>query len=123
MVRRAQVYGERWAVRSRRIQRESPHGPRKGWALRCVIVKSGDDCRQVRRSVLSPRASSGRLAPGATALTSSSPSHAAGLVLPPRAHEQEVLALQLIRTFGEIFAEASLPLWVRPYEILVTSNK
>lgn len=42
------VYGERWAAKVRRIQRESPHGMRKGWALRCVIVKSGDDCRQVR---------------------------------------------------------------------------
>lgn len=42
------VYGERWAAKVKRIQRESPHGRRAGWALRCVIVKSGDDCRQVR---------------------------------------------------------------------------
>ncbi len=41
------VYGERWAARVKRIQKESPHGRRAGWALRCVIVKSGDDCRQV----------------------------------------------------------------------------
>ena len=40
------VYGERWATRVKRIQRESPQGRREGWALRCVIVKSGDDCRQ-----------------------------------------------------------------------------
>lgn len=42
------VYGERWAARVRRLQRESPHARQQGWALRCVIVKSGDDCRQVR---------------------------------------------------------------------------
>jgi phosphatidylinositol 4-kinase len=47
------VYGERWAARTRRLQRESPHARRQGWALRCVIVKSGDDCRQVRPA--SPR--------------------------------------------------------------------
>ncbi|GIL89846.1 hypothetical protein Vretimale_19274 [Volvox reticuliferus] len=75
------VYGERWAAKVKRIQRESPHGRRQGWALRCVIVKSGDDCRQ------------------------------------------ELLALQLVRLFGDIFAEAGLPLWVRYYEVLVTSNK
>ncbi|GLC48923.1 hypothetical protein PLESTB_000163400 [Pleodorina starrii] len=75
------VYGERWVGKVKRIQRESPHGRRKGWALRCVIVKSGDDCRQ------------------------------------------ELLALQLVRTFGDIFLEAGLPLWVRYYEVLVTSNK
>ncbi|KXZ46991.1 hypothetical protein GPECTOR_39g485 [Gonium pectorale] len=75
------VYGERWAAKVKRIQRESPHGRRAGWALRCVIVKSGDDCRQ------------------------------------------ELLALQLIRNFGDIFREAGLPLWVRHYEVLVTSNK
>ncbi|GLI62236.1 hypothetical protein VaNZ11_004831 [Volvox africanus] len=75
------VYGERWAAKVKRIQHESPHGRRQGWALRCVIVKSGDDCRQ------------------------------------------ELLALQLVRLFGDIFAEAGLPLWVRYYEVLVTSNK
>eukprot|EP00198_Chlamydomonas_reinhardtii_P002058 XP_001691394.1 smilar to phosphatidylinositol 3- or 4-kinase [Chlamydomonas reinhardtii] len=75
------VYGERWAAKVKRIQRESPHGRRAGWALRCVIVKSGDDCRQ------------------------------------------ELLALQLIKVFGDIFREAGLPLWVRPYEVLVTSNR
>ncbi|KAG2497053.1 hypothetical protein HYH03_005051 [Edaphochlamys debaryana] len=77
----AAVYGERWAAKVKRIQRESPHGRRQGWALRCVIVKSGDDCRQ------------------------------------------ELLALQLVRTFGEVFRDAGLPLWVRHYEVLVTSNR
>lgn len=42
------VYGERWVQRVKRVQRESPQGRRPGWALRCVIVKNGDDCRQVR---------------------------------------------------------------------------
>jgi hypothetical protein len=41
------VYGERWSHKVKRLQRESPHGKRPGWALRCVIVKNGDDCRQV----------------------------------------------------------------------------
>eukprot|EP00798_Chlamydomonas_sp_ICE-L_P018982 gene18982-25561_t len=74
------VFGERWAHKVKRIQRESPMGQRKGWALRCVIVKNGDDCRQ------------------------------------------EHLALQLIRTFQDIFRESGLPLWVRYYDVLITSN-
>lgn len=36
----------RFQDRSARVQARSPHGRRKGWALRPVIVKSGDDCRQ-----------------------------------------------------------------------------
>ena len=74
------VYGERWTDRKERIRKRSPHGSRPGWDLACVIVKSGDDCRQ------------------------------------------ELLSMQLIRTFHTIFAEAGLPLWLRPYEVLVTSN-
>jgi hypothetical protein len=35
---------------------------------------------------------------------------------------QELLAMQLISTFHDIFAEARLPLWLRPYEVLVTSS-
>lgn len=35
---------------------------------------------------------------------------------------QELLALQLIRGFGDIWAAAGLPLWVRHFEVLVTSN-
>lgn len=31
--------------------------------------------------------------------------------------------MQLIRTFQGIFKLAELPLYVRPYEVLVTSNK
>lgn len=69
------VYGERWAERVKRVQRESPHGGLPGWHLRCVIVKSGDDCRQ------------------------------------------ELLAVQLIRTFESIFRDSGLPLWVRFYEV------
>jgi len=30
---------------------------------------------------------------------------------------QELLAMQLIRALHEIFAEAQLPLWLRPYEV------
>lgn len=75
-----EVYGEKWEDRKERIRRKSPHGNRPGWDLRCVIVKSGDDCRQ------------------------------------------ELLSMQLIRTFHSIFLEAGLPLWLRPYEVLVTSN-
>jgi phosphatidylinositol 4-kinase len=36
---------------------------------------------------------------------------------------QELLAIQLIRTFADIFNEAGLPLFVRHYNVLVTSNK
>lgn len=35
---------------------------------------------------------------------------------------QELLSMQLIRTFQSIFQEAGLSLWLRPYDILVTSN-
>ena len=41
------VYGERFADKAKRVQRLSPHGRRPGWAVRPIIVKSGDDCRQV----------------------------------------------------------------------------
>jgi phosphatidylinositol 4-kinase B len=77
----AAVYGEPWESRKQRVRRASSHGRRPGWDLRCVIVKSGDDCRQ------------------------------------------ELLAMQVIRAFHDIFSEAALPLWLRPYEVLVTSNR
>lgn len=35
---------------------------------------------------------------------------------------QELLAVQVMSTFQAIFQEAGLPLWLRPYEILVTST-
>ncbi|GBG82219.1 hypothetical protein CBR_g34503 [Chara braunii] len=35
---------------------------------------------------------------------------------------QEHLAMQLISHFHDIFGEAGLPLWLRPYEVLVTSS-
>ncbi|EIE18937.1 phophatdylinositol 4-kinase [Coccomyxa subellipsoidea C-169] len=75
------VYGERFVDKARRVQAQSPHGRRPGWAVRPVIVKSGDDCRQ------------------------------------------ELLAAQLIRALADIFQESSLPLYLRPYEVLVTSNR
>ena len=75
------VHGEPWQARKERVRGTSPYGRRPGWDLRCVIVKTGDDCRQ------------------------------------------ELLAMQLIRAFHEIFGEAQLPLWLRPYEVLVTSNR
>ena len=65
----------RWATKRARVQRATPHGRRPGWDLRCVIVKSGDDCRQ------------------------------------------ELLAMQLIQAFSDIFQEAQLPLWLRTYEV------
>ncbi|GMH36264.1 hypothetical protein BSKO_04132 [Bryopsis sp. KO-2023] len=76
-----EVYGRRFHQKVESIRKQSPHGRRKGWACRCVMVKSGDDCRQ------------------------------------------ELMAVQLIKTFQGIFREAKLPLWVRPYEVLVTSNR
>lgn len=36
----------RFDAKCKRIQSESPHGRRPAWAVRPVIVKSGDDCRQ-----------------------------------------------------------------------------
>ena len=36
----------RFDTKCKRIQAESPHGRRPAWAVRPVIVKSGDDCRQ-----------------------------------------------------------------------------
>ena len=35
---------------------------------------------------------------------------------------QELLAVQLMYTFQSIFQDAGLPLWVRPYQVLVTSG-
>jgi len=74
------VHGERWCERQERIARESPYSRKEGWAVRQVIVKSGDDCRQ------------------------------------------ELLAVQLIRQFHDIFEASGLPLWLRPYEVLVTGS-
>ncbi|EFJ26597.1 hypothetical protein SELMODRAFT_97324 [Selaginella moellendorffii] len=36
---------------------------------------------------------------------------------------QEHLAVQLVSHFYDIFQEAGLPLWLRPYEVLVTSSR
>ena len=36
----------RFQERSERVRQRSPYGRRPGWALRPVMVKSGDDCRQ-----------------------------------------------------------------------------
>lgn len=36
---------------------------------------------------------------------------------------QELLAMQLIATLHDVWVEARLPLWIRPYEVLVTSNR
>eukprot|EP00210_Caulerpa_lentillifera_P002705 g2585.t1 len=36
---------------------------------------------------------------------------------------QELMAVQLIKTFQEIFLDSRIPLWVYPYEVLVTSNR
>jgi phosphatidylinositol 4-kinase len=35
---------------------------------------------------------------------------------------QELLAVELIRQFHDIFAASGLPLWLKPYEVLVTSS-
>ena len=48
-VRRAaarSIYGEPFETQAARIQKHSPYGRRPSWAVRPVIVKSGDDCRQ-----------------------------------------------------------------------------
>uniref|UniRef100_A0A061QT63 1-phosphatidylinositol 4-kinase n=1 Tax=Tetraselmis sp. GSL018 TaxID=582737 RepID=A0A061QT63_9CHLO len=36
---------------------------------------------------------------------------------------QELLAVQLIRKFHDIFTASGLPLWLKPYEVLVTSSR
>lgn len=36
---------------------------------------------------------------------------------------QELLAMQLITALHDVWTEARLPLWLRPYEVLVTSNR
>ena len=35
---------------------------------------------------------------------------------------QELLAIQLVRTFAGIYADANLPLWIKDYEVLTTST-
>jgi len=58
---------------------------------------------------------------------SAAPRHPAAAMrrrpLRQRARAQELLAAQLIRAFADIFAESGLPLQLRPYEVLVTSNR
>lgn len=73
-------FGEKWTDKVERIRQASPYGSLPGWALKGVIVKSGDDCRQ------------------------------------------EHMAVQIISGLHAIFQEAGLPLWLRPFEVLVTSS-
>ena len=137
------VYGERWVQRVKRVQRESPQGRRPGWALRCVIVKNGDDCRQVRDCRQGWRSGDACYCGSLTlalcmrgmwgaAFGKGCQPWSATLVQPQTPHFflngllcicQEHLALQLVRTFKDIFAECGLPLWVRHYDVLVTSNR
>lgn len=43
----AAVYGERWGHKARRLRRAAgARAEQRGWAVRALIVKSGDDCRQ-----------------------------------------------------------------------------
>lgn len=35
---------------------------------------------------------------------------------------QEVLAMQLIKRMNQIFKKANISIWLRPYEILITSS-
>ena len=42
----AAASGEKWAHKVSRLRQLSPFGHLPHWALRPVIVKSGDDCRQ-----------------------------------------------------------------------------
>ncbi|MGZ5218511.1 MAG: hypothetical protein ACXWC7_00480, partial [Chitinophagaceae bacterium] len=35
---------------------------------------------------------------------------------------QELMAMQMIKKFHEIFSKAEIPLKIRPYEILITSS-
>ena len=77
----AAVFGERWADKARRLRAAAgARAAHPSWAVRALIVKSGDDCRQ------------------------------------------EALALQLVAELGAIWAEEGLPLAVRPFEVLATSD-
>lgn len=78
--RAAGPFGEKWSDKVERIRKSSAYGALPGWALKAVIVKSGDDCRQ------------------------------------------EHMAVQIISALHGIFQEAGLPLWLRPFEVLVTSS-
>ncbi|KAM7276929.1 hypothetical protein ACFE04_018795 [Oxalis oulophora] len=88
--------GELWEVKKERIRRASGYGKLPGWDLRSFIVKSGDDCRQEHLAV--------QLI-----------SHFYGSRWQSHVHDVGV-------GISKGCIEAGLPLWLRPYEILVTSS-
>ncbi|TKY73839.1 Phosphatidylinositol 4-kinase beta 1 [Spatholobus suberectus] len=98
--------GELWEVKKERIRKASVHGNLPGWDLRSVIVKSGDDCRQEHLAVQ---------------LISHFYDY-------PRSMQQTLVRVSChvadyhFILMPDIFQEAGLPLWLRPYEVLCTSS-
>eukprot|EP00850_Spirogloea_muscicola_P020499 SM000218S06595 [mRNA] locus=s218:69990:77115:- [translate_table: standard] len=93
------VVGEGWAERKERIRKRSKYGALPDWDLRSVSIghtESSDDS-----------------------------GHKAEIIMIVKSGDdcrQEHLAVQLVSHFHDIYREAGLPLWIRPYEVLVTSS-
>ncbi|KAL8436932.1 hypothetical protein ACSSS7_001357 [Eimeria intestinalis] len=90
------LWGELWAARRERLRRKSPYGRLRSWDINLAAGAAA--------AVASPLVLHRILIKGGDDL------------------RQELLASQLVRQFKAIFEEARLPLWLRPYEILVTGS-
>lgn len=147
----AETLGERWEEKKARIRRKSRFGKASGWDLRSVIVKSGDDCRQEhlaaqlvahfagQRPASTPRRwaeqeTAGRSVPARNSVFRLLFLLWAGPLVWGRARAGQTAAAAAGRPPGlgltravaggaDIYAEAGLPLWLRPYEVLVTSSR
>ena len=123
---------EPWEEKVRRVRDSSPYGHLKNWKLLSVIVKCGDDLRQelmayqvreysrqsiITFNVLKP--------PHEYCLGVRGFRHLPDFFVCNTyvfTHRWNSLLLQLLSMLQRIWREERLPLWVRPYRILVLSN-
>ncbi|URE26509.1 Phosphatidylinositol [Musa troglodytarum] len=87
--------GELWEVKKERIRRSSAYGKSPGWDLRSVSDNLSSLLAGYEEQIIVKSGDDCR---------------------------QEHLAVQLVSHFYDIYQEAGLPLWLRPYEVLVTSS-
>ena len=119
---------ETFCFQVRRVRESSPYGHLTTWRLLPVIVKCGDDLRQVRINEL--------IRPNIGHLSKPFLKSFGQLCYPalrifhkslffkriPIFYFQELLAYQLLHNLQKIWMEERVPLWLRPYRILVLSN-
>jgi Phosphatidylinositol 3- and 4-kinase len=127
----------RFQERAERVRQRSPYGRRPGWALRPVMVKSGDDCRQEAlamqlisafdtlfqvRSTPQPAGARLECPVSNKPCRLPAPWHAAAS-LPQVKDASSSWTAPCDPARRPCTQEERLPLWLRPYEVLVTSAR